>query len=172
MSDGYHTILQEADRQVASLTGGRAPDLVSCSIGAGSWAQALVSHYKTQDHPAKVISVEPDAAASIKEALHEGEVTATCTRDTIMNGMNCGIASNVAWPFLRDGIDFATVVTDLEAHRAVIELQGAGINAGPCGAANLTALRRVCSEVDLPNKHDLIVVLFSSEGNREYVVPK
>lgn len=157
---------------MAALTDGRSVDLVTCSVGAGSWAQAVAMHYKNRASPAQLVTVEPDTAASLKEALHIGEIAQIRTGDTIMNGMNCGTISSVAWPTLKDNTDIATVVTDLEAHQSALELKEADINAGPCGAANLAALRRICREVNIAARDAMVVVLFSSEGMREYEVPK
>lgn len=116
-------------------------------------------------------SVEPEAAASLKEALHRGENTAIRTGHTIMNGMNCGTTSPLAWPILRQGIDFAVVVTDQESHACVEDLRSRGIDAGPCGAANLAALRRLCQEGVIDDRGTKTVVLLSSEGHREYAIP-
>lgn len=89
-----------------------------------------------------------------------------------MNGMNCGTTSLSAWPVLRDGVYAAATVTDLEAHRDVQLLQAQGVNAGPCGAATLAALRKVCAEIgDVRERGEAVVVLFSTEGMREYNVP-
>lgn len=88
-----------------------------------------------------------------------------------MNGMNCGTTSLSAWPVLRDGVYAAVTVTDREAHREVQFLQAQGVNAGPCGAATLAALRKVCAEMDVKERLEAVVVLFSTEGMREYEVP-
>ena len=118
-----------------------------------------------------MITVEPIAAPSFKESLHCGEITPIQTGETIMNGMNCGTSSTIAWPVMRDGVFAAVTVTDVESHECVQYLQGQDVNAGPCGAATLAALRKLCAEGGLQNKQDAIVVLFSTEGIREYEVP-
>lgn len=48
-----------------------------------------------------------------------------------------------------------------------------GVAAGPCGAATLAGLRKICSEArDIVKlDHDAVVVLFCTEGAREYAVP-
>ncbi|CAK7230978.1 hypothetical protein SCUCBS95973_007756 [Sporothrix curviconia] len=56
----------------------------------------------------------------------------------------------------------------------VIEAAGAGgVAAGPCGAATLAGLRKMCSEARdvLKLDSDAVVVLFCTEGAREYAVP-
>lgn len=163
-------MLRETDRQIASETGGKSASLAFVSVGVGSWAHAVVTHYKSNSTENKVIAVEPDTAACFKESLHCGKITSIETGETIMNGMNCGTSSMIAWPPMRDGIHAAVAVTDVESHESVQYLQSQGVNAGPCGAATLAALKKLCAETNLPNK-DTIVVLFSTEGMREYEVP-
>ena len=164
-------MLQETDRQIASETDGKSASLAFVSVGVGSWAHAVVSHYKAQSPENMVVAVEPDSAACFKESLHCGKITSIETGETIMNGMNCGTSSMIAWPVMRDGVHAAVTVTDMESHECVQYLQAQNVNAGPCGAATLAALRKLCAETKLPNKKDTVVVLFSTEGKREYQVP-
>lgn len=198
---GYSTCLREVDHQLQAL--GAAPATVAvCSVGVGSWAHAVVAHYKSnaaasssgapgsttpESRKRKVacITVEPTAAPSLLASLHNQYITSLKETDfTIMEGMNCGTTSDLAWPILRGGVDIATVVTDKEAHEAVLALEdnktianGAGdqkgrILAGPCGAAPLAALKKLLAEGSLTGltKED-VVVLFSTEGQRSYGTP-
>ena len=171
VTDGYGTMLRETDRQVAAETGNKTADLSFVSVGVGSWAHSVVSHYMATSSDSKVVAVEPIAAPSFKESLHCGQITPIVTGETIMNGMNCGTTSTIAWPVLRDGSYAAVTVTDIEAHEGVQYLQSEGVNAGPCGAATLAALRKFCVEVKDGDRKDRSVVLFSTEGGREYEIP-
>ncbi|OQN99282.1 hypothetical protein B0A48_15131 [Cryoendolithus antarcticus] len=174
VSDGYSTILQETDRQVAEMTGGKKADVVSSSVGAGSWALAVVEHYRATHPGCVVVSAETERATSLKESLHTGELTHVKCGESIMNGMNCGTLSTIAWPALRTGVDISTALGEKVVHEAVLELQGLGINAGPCGAANLVALREACTSGALTpeERKGKIAVLYSTEGRREYTVPE
>ena len=165
-------MLVETDRQIKDQTNGKRAGLAFASVGVGSWAHAVVSHFKSQDLSNKIVTVEPKVAACFKESLHCQDLTSIATGETIMNGMNCGTPSLIAWPILRDGAFAAVTVTDLEAHENVQYLQSQGVNAGPCGAATLAALQKLCVETDLPHRKDTVVVLFSTEGNRQYEVPR
>ncbi|KAF2487446.1 tryptophan synthase beta subunit-like PLP-dependent enzyme [Neohortaea acidophila] len=171
VTEGYSTCLNETDRQIAAQTNNKPATLAIASVGVGSWAHAVASHYTTLNPPTKIITVESEAAPSFKESLHSGHITPLETGDTVMNGMNCGTTSLSAWPVLRDGVYAAVTVTDREAHREVQFLQAQGVNAGPCGAATLAALRKVCAEIDVKEMREAVVVLFSTEGTREYEVP-
>jgi diaminopropionate ammonia-lyase len=170
VTEGYFTMLRETDRQVAILTGGKLPDICFASVGVGSWAHSVVEHYKSTRPSSKIITVEPEVAACLKESLHCGELTGIQTGETIMNGMCCGTPSTIAWPILRDGTFAAATVTDRESHLCVQELQAQSVNAGPCGAANLAALRKVCHDgiVAQEERSGKVVVLFSTEGRRDY----
>ncbi|KAK3672213.1 hypothetical protein LTR78_007966 [Recurvomyces mirabilis] len=170
VTDGYSTMLHEVDRQVASKTGGQLPNLAIATVGVGSWAHSVVKHYKAASCDNKIVTVEPAAAPSLKESLHCGKITPVVTEETIMNGACCGTTSKIAWPILRDGVDVALVVTDRESHECVQDLQARSVNAGPCGAATLAALQKLCRESVLveEERRDVCVVLFSTEGMREY----
>lgn len=171
VTDGYSTMLAETDRRIASETGGKAANLAFVSVGVGSWAHAVVGHYKAKSPNNKIVTVEPDAAPCFKESLHCGEMTSIKTGESVMNGMNCGTPSTIAWPVLRDGAYAAVTVTDVESHECVQYLQSHGVNAGPCGAATLAALKTLCAETKFQDRKDTIVVLFSTEGKRVYEVP-
>ncbi|GAB1735234.1 hypothetical protein NU219Hw_g2878t1 [Hortaea werneckii] len=175
VTQGYLPLLTETDRQVGATTHGKAPDLVLGSTCVGSWMHAVTSHYATASPSTKVITVEPDTAASFKESLHCGEITPIKTGDTIMCGMNCGTTSTIAWPVLRSGIHTAATVTDRESHTSVEYLRNVGIDAGPCGAASIAALKKICHAGlawTEDERREKVVVLFSTEGNREYEVPE
>lgn len=166
-------MLRETDRQVAELTNGNKANIAFVSVGVGSWAHSVVAHYKSVSKNNRIITVEPDTAASFKESLHCNAITPIETGDTIMNGMNCGTTSTIAWPVLRDGTFAAMAVNDTESNASVQYLQARDINSGPCGAANLAALRKACKDGLLreDERKDAVVVLFSTEGNREYAIP-
>lgn len=86
-------------------------------------------------------------------------------------GMNCGTVSTNTWPTLSTGVYASVVVNDLESHRDVLYLNNHGVNAGPCGAAPLVALRKLHKRGALLPDPEAVVVLFSTEGYRDYVVP-
>jgi len=169
ISGGYSTMLQEADRQVMEAAG-RPADLVITPVGVGSLAQAVIIHYKASDRSTALLAVEADTAPCMLESLRQGSIKSISTTDTIMCGLNCGTVSSTAWPLMRDGLDTATTVTDLESHRAMSDLQSLGIHVGPCGAAPLAALKKIGAEGLGLNKNS-VVVLLCTEGTRDYIHP-
>lgn len=169
-------MLNESDEQVLD-TGLSSVTHAFVPVGVGSIAQAVTQHFKDERRTAghaKVVTVEPTTAASLKTSLDSGMISTIATEDTIMCGMNCGTISTTAWPILRNGVDASVTVTDIEAHQAVEDLKALGVNAGPCGAATLAALRRAVLDkgvVDLGLDQNSVVVLYCTEGSREYEVP-
>ena len=170
-------MLAESDEQVLEQTGTSSATHAFVPVGVGSIAQAVTQHFKDSARTigsAKVITVEPVTAASLKTSLEAGTISPVPTEDTIMCGMNCGTVSTTAWPVLRSGVDASVVVTDVEAHRAVQDLQALGVEAGPCGASTLAALRKAVRDKreELGLDQDSVVVLYCTEGPREYETPR
>ncbi|KAK0656967.1 tryptophan synthase beta subunit-like PLP-dependent enzyme [Cercophora newfieldiana] len=177
--EGYQTMLDESDQQVALITGGNPATHTIIPVGCGSIAQATTQHYKSDKREkngtaaATVIGVEPTTAACLKASLQNGNAVQVKTQNSIMCGMNCGTLSTTAWPILQAGVDASVVVGELESHHAVEELHRLGVKAGPCGAATLAALRVVCAteKEKLGLDEGSVVVLNCTEGAREYTVP-
>ena len=169
--EGYSTMLTETDQQLRDQGIGLATHAIA-SVGVGSWAQAVAMHYKSASPPASVVAVEPDTAACLKTSLEAGSITPITTGSSIMNGMNCGTVSHTAWDVLKQGVDASITVTDLETHQDLHYLLSHGVEVGPCGAAPLAALRKLVSQKKLDLEEGSLVVLFSTEGARDYPVPK
>jgi diaminopropionate ammonia-lyase len=164
-------MLAETDAQLRDQGVGPVTHAIA-SVGVGSWAQAVVMHYKSSNPTtAFVVAVEPDTAACLKTSLEAGKITPITTGQSIMNGMNCGTVSYTAWDVLRHGVDASLTVTDTEVHRDLQYLHEHGVKNGPCGAAPLSALRKLVDEKKLGLGQDSVVVLFSTEGARDYPVP-
>lgn len=165
--DGYATLLEEVDEQLADR-GFERPDLVVVPAGVGSLAQTVVERYRSFDHGPAVMVVEPRTAASVTTALHMADRVSVPTDETVMTGLNCGTVSALAWPALSNGLDASVTVTDDQALAAVAEMAGVGVDSGPCGAATLAALRTAAADEDLRATLGLtaesVVVLLNTEG--------
>jgi diaminopropionate ammonia-lyase len=166
-------MLAETDTQILDKHIPSATHVIT-GVGAGSWAQAVNMHYKAKIPSASFVAVEPEGAASLKASLEAGTIMPIKTGHTIMNGLNCGTVSMTAWDVLKHGVDASVTVTDVEVHRDLLDLHSKGVKNGPCGASTLSALRKICQDgkevLQLDEKS--VVVLFSTEGAREYVVPE
>jgi diaminopropionate ammonia-lyase len=178
---GYETLFAEIDAQLAAAGaawfGGSGAGLISVPVGVGSLAQAAVAHYRRSGLPRQrrplLLSVEPDTAACVLRSLAAGALASVPTAATVMNGLNCGTPSSIAWPYLRDGLDAAIAVSDADAREAVAALSAAGVTAGPSGAAGLAGLRAALTGAGAASRRrDLgldvggapIVVCLSTEG--------
>jgi diaminopropionate ammonia-lyase len=135
--DGYATLFAEAAAQGEH-------DVVLVPVGVGSLAAAAARF--AAHAGARVVGVEPVAAACLTASLAAGRPTAVPTPGTTMAGLDCAEISAGAWPTLRDGIDGTVTVDDAEVAGAVRELAGAGLAIGESGAAPLAALRRLARE--------------------------
>ncbi|XDG02422.1 hypothetical protein ABKA04_002037 [Annulohypoxylon sp. FPYF3050] len=167
--DGYETMLQEIDDELGNANA----DLVIAPVGVGSFAHAVVSHYKRKDAPSAILTVEPDTAACLWKSLAKGKVQPEETTYTTLTGLNCGTVSSISWPLLQSGVDASLTVSDYEAYIASTFLKERGISSGPCGASTLAALRRLnaSDKAQLVLDHNSTVVLLSTEGARDYDIP-
>ena len=170
--EGYSTLVNEVEQQLAESE--LKASLISVPIGAGSLGHAVVAFCKSSDRGIKVLTTEPEKAACLNNNLKAGKHQTITTAKTIMDGMNCGTVSEISWPVLKEGVDASVTVSDKECHEGVQYLQKHGINAGPCGAAQLVGLRKAVREEAslLALNKDSVVVLLSTEGKRFYVVPE
>ena len=159
--DGYATIFAEVAVQVAA-SGAPQPDVVFVPMGVGALTSAAVEHSPAG---ARIVAVEPvDAACGLESVAAGHPVTVPGPHRSIMAGLNCGNVSEIAWPFLRDGVDAFVAVTDADAEAAMRDLAAHGIVAGETGAASLAGLAAVAGAgpgaagFDLAGAHALVLV--------------
>ncbi|KAH7046745.1 tryptophan synthase beta subunit-like PLP-dependent enzyme [Macrophomina phaseolina] len=167
---GYTTLLRETTAQLPPAHA--HPTHVLAPVGVGSFAQAVVSYYRSPSSPSSpsVTTVEPDTAACLHASLRAGNPVSVQTAHTIMAGLNCGTVSTSAWPLLRAGVSAAVSVSDGEAHACCEELAALGVDAGPCGGGTLGAARAYREALGL--RAESVVVLLGTEGRRAYEVPR
>ena len=163
----YSTIFKELDIQL----GWKGPDWIVVPVGIAGLAQAAVTHYKAPrlwGHVTRVLTVEPETAASLHISLKKGELLSVETGETIMEGMNYGTVAKAAWPVLKEGVDVSVVVHDEEVKAAMETLSGEDVNVGPCGGAVLAALEGILKGEELRKElrmgSDDTVVLVGTEG--------
>lgn len=178
IAEGYNTLLNEIDLEVFKQTGTN-PSLVVCGAGVGSFAQAVVSHYRAEfrkNSETKVMIVEPTLSCCCKKSLTSG-VPIRCdeiqTTPTIMDGLNCPTISDLAFPILKQGLSFSLTIEDDECHFAVEELYRFGVASGPCGAAPYAAFKKHFKDLISAGllKETDSIVLISTESKRPYNIP-
>ena len=177
--EGYDTLFHEIDNQLDDI-GTRELGLVLVPTGVGSLLQAAITHYRSDAaRPGTaVVSVEPETAACVQASLATGTPVTIDTGTTIMSGLNCGTPSPTAWPFIDNGLDAATTVSDTEAIAAAHTLAKHGVDAGPCGAATLAALEHILTGRTTASRRlhlrvgpNSTVVLLVTEGSSANPVP-
>ncbi len=157
VADGYATIFEELKEQLlapaadAVLALGRSstssqdgagrevPELVVVQIGVGALASAAV---RALAAPGRVlVGVEPADAACALRAVRAGElVLVTGPHRSVMAGLNCGLASQVALPDMVRGIDAFCAIDDRAAEHAVRLLHAEGLDCGETGASGVAGL--------------------------------
>ena len=166
--EGYSTMMNEAEDQLLQI--GLTANMMITPVGVGSLAHAVARHCKSRN--VAVVAVEPDSAPCLFSSLRAGKSIPVQTSATIMDGMNCGTVSSTAWPDLQRLTDACVTVSSFESHSAVQYLTSNSIPAGPCGAASLAALKRLAKEAPSTLSPETVVVLLSTEGAREYSIPR
>jgi diaminopropionate ammonia-lyase len=143
--DGYRTIFAELGDQRLP-----APSHAFIQMGVGALATAAI--VAAESWPGcRVVGVEPDDAACILASLRAGDLVETPgPHRSIMAGLNCGLPSPIAWPYIQAGIDLALAATDDAAREAMRVLASAGIVAGETGAAGLAGLLSLAAMDDWP----------------------
>jgi diaminopropionate ammonia-lyase len=139
---GYATIFAEVDTQLRHQYASR-PDLLIVQAGVGAFAAAASQAWPSADGdaPPLVFAVEPEDAACVLSALRAGKPRQIeGPFDSIMAGLNCGLASAVALRHLQRGLDGIVAVADAHVRAALRLMHASGIAAGPTGAAGVAAL--------------------------------
>jgi diaminopropionate ammonia-lyase len=132
--DGYGTIFEELEQQTESV-----PELCIVQIGVGALASATVRALAGDGRV--IVGVEPSDAACVLAALRDGEgATVPGPHRSLMAGLNCGLASPIALPDLRAGLDAVAAIDDSATIAAVRLLLEDGIEAGETGAAGVAGL--------------------------------
>lgn len=135
VADGYSTIFEELAEQLT----GEPPPLVAIQIGVGALASAAV---RALAAPGRVIvGVEPAGAACALQAVRVGRPALVPGPHTsIMAGLNCGLASQVALPDMTAGIDAFCAIDDSDAELAIRLLLRDGLRCGETGASGVGGL--------------------------------
>ncbi|GGM60309.1 PLP-dependent lyase/thiolase [Deinococcus arenae] len=169
--EGYSTIFQEIDQQLADL-GGQQPDVVAAQMGVGSLAMAVVTHYRAPGRQTRVVGVEPTHAACVLRSLQAGALTEVPgPHASIMAGLNCGNTSPLAWPSLQGGLSASVAISDAQAETAMRLLAMDGVVSGESGAAGAGGLLALvssegagCARTRLGLTPDSTVLVISTEG--------
>lgn len=158
--DGYHTIVDEVLDEL-DATGRARPTVVVAQMGVGAFAAAMIRGFAPTG--ARLVGVEPTAAACVLESIRAGEcLQVEGDLDSIMAGLNCGTPSPLAWPDLVAGLERVAAVDDADAEQAMRDLATVGVVSGESGAAGYAALLAHPGRLGLTPDDRVLVV--STEG--------
>ncbi len=174
---GYQTLFNEQSELFQNI------DIVLIQGGVGA-ITASTAYYFTQVATKRpyIISVEPNNSACLFESAcattHKEDclISIKGSPKTIMAGLNCGTASRVAWPIIRNAVDLFITIPDTYATQAIKLLHFAGdndqqIESGESGSAGLGGLLALLNEPDLEKARNTIglsdrsnVLIINTEG--------
>jgi diaminopropionate ammonia-lyase len=164
--EGYSTIFAEIEDQAC----GTPIDLAVVPLGVGalgaSAGACLRAGHDPDDAP-MLIGVEPASAACVAAAVRAGHlVEVPGPHDSIMAGLNCGLASMLALPTVTATFDAFLAIDDDRCRQAIRALSDAGLDVGETGAAALAGLLALVDEHrdQLPVPDTATVLLLVTEG--------
>ena len=165
---GYALLAAEA------LAQGTAPTHIFIQGGVGGLAAGVLSWFweKQGAQRPKTIVVEPDRAACLLSTAKAGQLTnATGDLETIMAGLACGEASQIAWDILEHGAEAFMAIPDDAAADTMRRLAQEGIVGGESGVAGLAGFRVAAADpamrqaLGLDEKSHILVI--GTEGDTD-----
>jgi diaminopropionate ammonia-lyase len=163
--EGYATIFAELADQVSVPI-----DVAVVPLGVGALGAAAGACLRAGREPSDgplLIGVEPDSAACVTAAVRAGHlVEVPGPHDSIMAGLNCGLASELALPTVAAAFGAFVAVDDDRCRAAIRALAAAGLDVGETGAAALAGLAAVVEDhrSELPLPPSATVLLLATEG--------
>jgi diaminopropionate ammonia-lyase len=163
--EGYSTIFAEVDTVAPGPL-----DLVVVPLGVGALGAAAGTWARAGREPGDgpmLVGVEPTSAACVTAAVEAGHVVEVPgPHDSIMAGLNCGLASPLALPTVATTFDAFVTVTDDDCRQAIRTLAEAGMDVGETGAAALAGLQALTAdhESEFPVPPQATVLLLATEG--------
>lgn len=173
---GYLSQMYELESQI-DLS---AIDLIFLQVGVGSWAASIVWYllkYYASQLPS-IVLVEPMEANGMMTSIRLGKpVEPSCSFNTIMAGLNCGIPSLQAFDLLKNSAQLCLSIDDQDTQAAMKRLahplgDDPVISAGPSGAAGMAGLSALLTQAQLEEVRQKLgihshsrILLFNTEGH-------
>ena len=143
VSEGYATIFEELETQLDA-----APDITAIQIGVGALAAASAGALGASSF---ILGVEPADAACALAAVRAGApALVPGPHRSVMAGLNCGVASEVALPALLGGVSAFCAIEDGAVETVLPWLLEDGIACGETGAAGVAGLLAIHERVADP----------------------
>jgi diaminopropionate ammonia-lyase len=168
--EGYSTMLWEIDDALTAINE-QQPTHVFVQIGNGSFAEAVVRHYRAKNIDTSIIGIEPNSAACVLKSVKAGKIIRLSGPfDSLMVGMNCDSPSLISFPVMQKGMNAFISLSDEQAMEAMKLLSKFGIVSGETGAAGTGTLLEIFSADNRIEREWLRlnrksrVLVFSTEG--------
>lgn len=134
-------------------------DAILVPVGGGGFASGVALAAKTVNPEIKVIGVEPEGAACVRQSLAEGSVSTLSCIDTVAEGTAVKTPGNLTFEFIRTYVDEIIAVSEFEIMSALLALiEKHKLIAEGAGVLSLAALH----QLSFQNKK---VVAIVSGGN-------
>ena len=133
---GYTIIAEE----IVAALGGDHPTHVILQTGVGGFAASLIAAFEQfagDRRPAAVLLESAHADAAVQSFAAGALRDVTLAAHTMMAGIDCGRLSDLAWPMLDAGADFAAAIGDAFVP-AAMRIAAAGIDGDPAFTAGET----------------------------------
>ena len=177
---GYSTVLAELEPDPNSPEKPNL-DFVFVPAGVGGLAASTTSYYikRYRKNGPKILCVEPTDSDCYLASIKSGEgkpISSGGAMETMMVGLACDIPSLVAWPIIKDGIDFFMNCDDSYAIKAMRAYHEEGIISGESGSAGLAALLALFDGEETQALRDKLgfdsesrILLINTEGDTDPV---
>ena len=159
VSEGYLTIFAELDDQLD-----QTPSLLAVQLGVGALGAAAAMW--AEGRPLHILGVEPSDADCVRASvLHDRITEVPGPHRSIMAGLNCGLPSAIALPFVRDRFDGFIAISDPPVCDAMRALAQEDVVAGETGAGGLAGLfetkllPRLREAIDLTTEARVVTVI-------------
>ncbi|MDR2198866.1 MAG: pyridoxal-phosphate dependent enzyme [Deltaproteobacteria bacterium] len=125
------------------MTSHERPEVVYLQIGGGGMAAGVAAVLKTYDKNIRVVGVEAEGQASMREAFAQGRPAPLSQVDIFCDGTAVREAGALTYPVLKELLDDLVTVSSAEVAQAMEELwRVARVLSEPSGALGLAAARR------------------------------
>ncbi len=138
-------------------------DFVFIPIGGGGLTAGLSTYIKQTSPKVKLIGVEPEGAAAMKESLEKGEIVTLSEIDNFVDGAAVRRPGEYTFPICKKYLDDITTVPEGKICTKILELyNNEAIVAEPAGVLSVAALEQYKEEIKGKN-----VVCIISGGNND-----
>jgi threonine dehydratase len=116
-------------------------DVLIVPVGGGGLISGCATVAKAQDHPVRVVGVEPAAGDDVRRSLQRGEIVEIPTPRTIADGQQTTAAGTRTFAVMRERVDDVVVVSDAELLAALrFAFERMNVVLEPSGASALAAV--------------------------------